>query len=408
MTWYKTGTVSVTQGSNAVIGAGTSFIANSRVGDAFRGPDGEWYEVTNIASDIALSIAPSYQGEPVSGGVYSLAPMQGYVKDSADALRAATSVIASGVADMQEQVTAATEAAATAAQAKDVAVAKADIATAAADLSTQNKESTSQDATSAGQAALRAEAARDAVVGSEEAAAASAQAAAESAEEAEIVTRGKAASGANSDITSLSGLTTALSVEQGGTGSTTGVPTLVGATASTAGAKGLVPAPVAGDQAKFLAGDGTYRAVAAGVAWGGIAGSLADQLDLKAALDLKLNTSAFGATIVYPNGGTEAAPALAQVNSRYLVANPYPGFFVACYAQIRISGNWGNPEFVGTGTGSSIGVRANLFGANIVVQTGTGFIGTSSNQTGDPFGISGANTVPSPIRVIVVKTGLAL
>lgn len=259
MTWYKTGTVSVTQGNNAVIGAGTSFIANSRVGDAFRGPDGEWYEVTNIASDIALSIAPNYQGEPVSGGIYSLAPMQGYVKDSADALRAATSVIASSVADMQEQVTAATEAAATAVQAEAVAVAKTDIATAAADLSTQNKESTSQDATSAGQAALRAEAARDAAVGSEEVAAASAQAAAESAEEAEMVTRGKAASGANSDITSLSGLTTALSMAQGGTGSKTGVPTMVGATASTAGIKGLVPASVAGDQAKFLRADGTWQ-----------------------------------------------------------------------------------------------------------------------------------------------------
>jgi len=595
MTWYKTGTVSVTQGSNAVIGMGTSFIANSRVGDAFRGPDGGWYEVTNIASNTALSISPPY-GDP---SAYALAPLQGYVKDSADALRAATSVIASGVADMQEQVTAATEAAATAVQAEAVAVAKADIATAAADLSTQNKESTSQDATSAGQAALRAEAARDAVVGSEEAAAASAQAAAESAEEAEIVTRGKAASGANSDITSLSGLTTALSVEQGGTGSTTGVPTLVGATASTAGAKGLVPAPVAGDQDKFLAANGAWKSVAGGsgqpvgglVIWdiseatlpagyiprsgqlvtramwpqlwalvsataltdanwianplsrgkfssgdgsttfrmpdlngkysdgltpaaflrgygfrsageaglmqvdnfqgfrmrtavnGGTAnaanlnpyfggdtatmGQLAGANGVAAGYStyatgfvtdgtngtprIGLETRPFSSsviwcciggttavnpgtvdiaataaqvaaqasqiqnlqanaqsTIVYPNGGTAATPALAQVNSRYLVANPYPGFFVACYVQIQISGNWGNPEFVGTGTGSSIGVRANLFGANIVVQTGTGFIGTSSNQTGDPFGISGANTAPSPIRVIVVKTGLAL
>ncbi|WP_421549098.1 hypothetical protein [Pseudomonas sp. QD4] len=278
MTWYKTGTVSVTQSSNAVIGTGTSFIANSRVGDAFRGPDGEWYEVTNIASDIALSIAPSYQGEPVSGGIYSLAPMQGYVKDSADALRAATGVIASGVADMQEQVTAATEAAATAVQAEAVAVAKADIATAAADLSTQNKESTSQDATSAGQAALRAEAARDAVVGSEEAAAASAKAAAESAEEAEMVTRGKAASGANSDITSLSGLTTPLSMAQGGTGSKTGVPTMVGATASTAGVKGLVPGSAAGDQVKFLRADGTW-------------GALTDQADLQTALAVKADTA---------------------------------------------------------------------------------------------------------------------
>ena len=88
MPWYKSGTVSVTQNSNAVIGAGTAFIANSRVGDAFRGPDGGWYEVTNIASDTALSISPNYQGATNAAGVYALAPMQGYVKESADALRA--------------------------------------------------------------------------------------------------------------------------------------------------------------------------------------------------------------------------------------------------------------------------------------------------------------------------------
>lgn len=118
MTWYKTGTVAVTPGSNAVLGTGTSFIANARVGDAFRGPDGEWYEVTNIASDTAVSIAPNYQGVAEVAGGYSLAPMQGYVKDSADALRAATQVIASGVADMQEQVAAATEAATSAGRSK--------------------------------------------------------------------------------------------------------------------------------------------------------------------------------------------------------------------------------------------------------------------------------------------------
>jgi len=88
MPWYKSGTVSVTLNSNAVIGASTAFIANSRVGDAFRGPDGGWYEVTNIASDTAMSIAPNYQGATNAAGTYALAPMQGYVKDSADALRA--------------------------------------------------------------------------------------------------------------------------------------------------------------------------------------------------------------------------------------------------------------------------------------------------------------------------------
>lgn len=87
MPWYRAGTVSVTQNSNAVIGTGTAFIANSRVGDGFRGPDGAWYEVSNIASDTAMSISPSYQGATNSAGGFAIAPLQGYVKDSADALR---------------------------------------------------------------------------------------------------------------------------------------------------------------------------------------------------------------------------------------------------------------------------------------------------------------------------------
>ncbi len=88
MPWYKTGTVSVTQNSNAVIGTGTSFIANSRVGDGFRGPDGRWYEVTNIASNTALSISPNYEGPTVAGGFYSIMPVQGYQKDLSDQVRA--------------------------------------------------------------------------------------------------------------------------------------------------------------------------------------------------------------------------------------------------------------------------------------------------------------------------------
>lgn len=88
MPWYKTGTVSVTQNSNAVIGAGTAFIANSRVGDGFRGPDGRWYEVTNIASNTALSISPNYEGPTAAGGFYSITPVQGYQKDLSDQVRA--------------------------------------------------------------------------------------------------------------------------------------------------------------------------------------------------------------------------------------------------------------------------------------------------------------------------------
>ncbi|OFJ45713.1 hypothetical protein BJN42_11875 [Pseudomonas koreensis] len=87
MPWYKTGTVSVTQNSNAVIGTSTAFIANSRVGDGFRGPDGRWYEVTNIASNTALSISPNYEGPTAAGGLYSIMPVQGYQKDLSDKVR---------------------------------------------------------------------------------------------------------------------------------------------------------------------------------------------------------------------------------------------------------------------------------------------------------------------------------
>ncbi|MFK0309739.1 hypothetical protein ACIQUF_00705 [Pseudomonas sp. NPDC090233] len=88
MPWYRSGTVAITAGQTSVVGTGVNFAANARVGDAFQGPDGRWYEVANIASATVLSILPAYQGATVSAGGYGLAPMQGYVKDSADALRA--------------------------------------------------------------------------------------------------------------------------------------------------------------------------------------------------------------------------------------------------------------------------------------------------------------------------------
>lgn len=87
MPWYRVGTVSVTLNSNAVIGTGTAFLANSRVGDAFIGPDGGQYEVTNIAGDTAMSISPPYRSASTATGAYALMPVQGYTKDLADQAR---------------------------------------------------------------------------------------------------------------------------------------------------------------------------------------------------------------------------------------------------------------------------------------------------------------------------------
>ncbi|EJN17220.1 hypothetical protein PMI36_05554 [Pseudomonas sp. GM79] len=155
MPWYKSGTVSVTQNSNAVIGTGTAFIANSRVGDAFRGPDGGWYELTNIASDTAVSISPNYQGTTNGAGGYALAPLQGYVKDSADALRSLVNLYGAKMAALGT--------------------------TGNYDVLPVTKGGTGATSDTAARAALSA-----------------------------------AKSGANSDITALTGLTTALTVTQGG------------------------------------------------------------------------------------------------------------------------------------------------------------------------------------------------
>lgn len=83
MSWYRTGTVTVTNGSTVVIGSGTAFVASARVGDAFIGPNGAIHEITNIASDTALSIYPAYVSATLVGN-YTIGPIQGYDKLLAD------------------------------------------------------------------------------------------------------------------------------------------------------------------------------------------------------------------------------------------------------------------------------------------------------------------------------------
>ncbi|CEL30190.1 MULTISPECIES: pyocin knob domain-containing protein [Pseudomonas] len=87
MPWHRLGTVSVTQNSNVVTGVNTAFAANTRVGDAFVGPDGRQYELSNVASDTVISINPPYLGATASGATYAVAPIQGYQKGLADEVR---------------------------------------------------------------------------------------------------------------------------------------------------------------------------------------------------------------------------------------------------------------------------------------------------------------------------------
>lgn len=90
MGWTTRGKVNVVLNSAVVTGVGSLFLQDGRIGDGFRGPDGRIYEVTNIATNTGLTIQPPYEGPTVNNATYFLAPFEGYVKDTADALRAAS------------------------------------------------------------------------------------------------------------------------------------------------------------------------------------------------------------------------------------------------------------------------------------------------------------------------------
>lgn len=83
MGWYKEGKVNVVAGQTNVTGVGTNFAANTLTGDAFIGPDGQWYEVINAPSPTTLSISPAYRSATVSNANYALMPVQGYQRDLA-------------------------------------------------------------------------------------------------------------------------------------------------------------------------------------------------------------------------------------------------------------------------------------------------------------------------------------
>lgn len=83
MSWNRTGTVSVTNGSPVVIGAGTAWVANARVSEAFKGPDGQLYEIAAINADGQMTLASPYLGATAGGQSYVIVPTQGYIRDLA-------------------------------------------------------------------------------------------------------------------------------------------------------------------------------------------------------------------------------------------------------------------------------------------------------------------------------------
>lgn len=83
MAWYRSGTISLTNGSAAVTGAGTAWILNASVGEALLAPDGKLYEISAIASDTSITLATAYLGATQAGQAYVLVPTQSYIRDLA-------------------------------------------------------------------------------------------------------------------------------------------------------------------------------------------------------------------------------------------------------------------------------------------------------------------------------------
>ena len=73
MSLYSAGTVTATNDSNTITGAGTLFIVNVKVGDAFKvtGENAE-YNVISVDSDTQIKIAPNWVGTTGSGKAYSI------------------------------------------------------------------------------------------------------------------------------------------------------------------------------------------------------------------------------------------------------------------------------------------------------------------------------------------------
>jgi hypothetical protein len=73
--WYRTGTVSVINGSTHVYGVGTAWLLNIQIGDIFCLDGSTIYEVDTIVSDTELLIDRPYAGATVASVQYSILPV---------------------------------------------------------------------------------------------------------------------------------------------------------------------------------------------------------------------------------------------------------------------------------------------------------------------------------------------
>ncbi|WP_323780183.1 hypothetical protein [Thalassovita sp.] len=88
MSWIKTGTISVTNGSATVTGAGTSWVGTAQAGYGILMPNGLLYEIEGVVSDASITLAKVYEGTTQTGQAYAIVPTQGLTAVLVDAVNA--------------------------------------------------------------------------------------------------------------------------------------------------------------------------------------------------------------------------------------------------------------------------------------------------------------------------------
>ena len=73
-TWYKTGAVSVTNGSKNVVGTGTAWSVMISVGDVFTLDNSILYEIQTITDDLHIVLDRNYEGSTATEQTYTIIP----------------------------------------------------------------------------------------------------------------------------------------------------------------------------------------------------------------------------------------------------------------------------------------------------------------------------------------------
>jgi hypothetical protein len=113
-------------------------------------------------------------------------------------------------------------------------------------------------------------------------------------------------------------------------------------------------------------------------------------------------------TIVYPNGGSEGAPAAIAANTRYVLPNPFPDVGgqpvkVRCELQTLIGGVWANEGFSYVSPGGNGATASQDSTGNIIVQVGYSGFQLYSFNVGDAHGNTSVSGASRLARVLVWK-----